>query len=199
MLDANAIHGRDVPQPMPSSYQLKRYLDSEVDVSTLRVIKKYANRRLYDTESSSYITLEDLKKLVLDRVEFRVVDAQTQADITKSTLLQIISAHEETTAPIFTIEVLQHLIRSYGDNVQNLLGQYLEQAMGFFIQQQEVYKMRQQEYNAHSFDWMNEWLGLQQKFWNSLNNPFTENHSAKQSQTKKTQPPAKRTTGKKII
>lgn len=165
----------------------------------MRVIKKYANRRLYDTASSSYITLEDLKQLVLDRVEFRVVDAQTQADITKSTLLQIISAHEESAAPIFTIEVLQHLIRSYGDNVQNLLGQYLEQAMGFFIQQQEVYKMRQQEYNTHSFDWMNEWLGLQQKFWNSLNNPFTESHSAKQSQTKKTQPTAKRTASKKVI
>ena len=86
---------------------------------TSRIIKKYANRRLYDTESSAYITLDDLKKLVLDRVEFRVIDTQTNADITKSTLLQIISAQEETIAPIFTIEVLQHLIRSYGDNMQN--------------------------------------------------------------------------------
>jgi len=146
-------------------------------MSTIRIIKKYANRRLYDTVSSSYITLEDLKKLVLDRVEFRVIDAKTEADITKSTLLQIISAHEETAMPIFTIEVLQHLIRSYGDNVQNLLGQYLEQAMGFFIQQQEVYKMRQQEYSTHSFNWVNELMEFQRKFWNSFSKPSTTDNA----------------------
>lgn len=149
-------------------------------MNTIRIIKKYANRRLYDTQSSSYITLDNLKQLVLDRVEFRVIDAQTQADITKSTLLQIISADEETTTPIFTIEVLQHLIRSYGNNVHNLLGQYLEQAMSFFIQQQEIYKTRQQEYSTHPLGWMSEWLTLQQKFWQGLNPSMTTDHSMQQ-------------------
>lgn len=132
---------------------------------TTRIIKKYPNRRLYDTMSSSYITLEGLKKLVLERADFRVIDSQTHADITKSTLLQVISEHEENFAPIFTIEVLQHLIRSYGDNIQSLLGQYLEQAMGFFIQQHEAYKIQQQEYGANPFTWMNNILAFQQQFW----------------------------------
>lgn len=148
--------------------------------TTPRIIKKYANRRLYDTESSNYITLDDLKKLVLDRVEFRVLDAKTNADITKTTLLQIISAHEETITPIFTIEVLQHLIRSYGDNMQNMLGQYLEQAMEFFIHQQEIYKVKQQEYSANSFGWMNELFNFQQKLWNS----FHATHSSTDEATK---------------
>lgn len=149
--------------------------------TTPRIIKKYANRRLYDTESSNYITLDDLKKLVLDRIEFRVLDAKTNVDITKTTLLQIISAHEETVTPIFTIEVLQHLIRSYGDNMQNLLGKYLEQSIEFFIHQQETYQLKQKEYSANSLGWMNELLNFQQKLWDSFTAQPTQ-----QKRTKKT-------------
>ncbi len=107
---------------------------------TTRVIKKYANRRLYDTVLSRYITLDDIKELVLKNIQFCVIDAHTQADITKTTLLQIISAHEESGSPIFTIQLLEHWIRSYNNNIHNLLSHFLEQAMNYFVQQQENYQ-----------------------------------------------------------
>ena len=85
-------------------------------MSELRTIKKYPNRRLYDTAISSYITLEDVKQLVLERAEFHVIDARTNSDITRGILLQIISEQEEQGNPIFTAEVLAHIIRFYGAN-----------------------------------------------------------------------------------
>src|ERR1700680_1993695 len=113
--------------------------------STPRIIKKYANRRLYDTELSRYITLEEIRQLVLDNVSFRVIEAKTGADITKSTLLLIISEQEESADPVFSLEVLQHLIRSYSDNAQSMLARYLEQSMSFFIQQKQ--NLQQQPHN----------------------------------------------------
>lgn len=149
----------------------------------LRIIKKYANRRLYDTQSSRYITLEDLKQLVLDRAAFRVLDAKTDADITKTTLLQIINAHEETITPIFTIEVLQHLIRSYGNNMESMLRQYLEKSMEFFIHQQESYKLKNQEYSVNSFGWINDLLTFQQKLWHSFNTIHSPTQPPKKKKT----------------
>lgn len=153
-----------------------------------RIIKKYSNRRLYDTTKRSYITLEDIKTLVLAHADFRVLDADSQADITKSTLLQIINDQEETAAPIFTIEVLQHLIRSYNNNIQNLLSQYLEQAMGFFIEQQETYKNHQATYATLSQNplvWMNNLLDMQKNFLSSLAPGFAS-EPMKKTRTKST-------------
>lgn len=104
----------------------------------LRIIKKYPNRRLYDTEQGCYITLEDIKQHVLDRIEFRVIDTRTEEDITQSTLLQIITERETSTNPIFTIEVLQNLIRFYHEKTQNMVSQYLEHAVALFAQQKEI-------------------------------------------------------------
>lgn len=103
-----------------------------------RIIKKYPNRRLYDTAISSYITLEDVKQLVLDRASFRVVDARTNADITRSILLQIISEQEEQGNPIFTTDLLAHIIRFYGDTLQGMMGNYLEKSLQAFIDQQQL-------------------------------------------------------------
>ncbi len=149
-----------------------------------RIIKKYPNRRLYDTTQSCYITLEDVKKLVLGHINFRVLDAHTQADITKSTLLQIINDHEETATPIFTIEVLQHLIRSYNNNIQSLLSSYLEQAMSFFIQQQEIYKKDGAiPLTKNPFAWMTELMDLQKKFLESITlNPVAQPPSPRDQQ-----------------
>jgi len=112
----------------------------------MRIIKKYPNRRLYDTELGSYVTLEAVKKLVLDNVEFKVVDAKTKKDLTQVTLLQIITEQESGSSPIFSIPLLQDFIRFYQQKSQNLLSQYLEQTMNMFMQQKDFFKKQWQEY-----------------------------------------------------
>lgn len=111
-------------------------------MSDVRVIKKYPNRRLYDTAISSYITLADVKCLVLDGVDFEVMDAKTKADLTRSILLQIISDEEEGGEPIFSAELLAQVIRSYGGSEQNLLTSYLEKSMELWSEQQRVFSER---------------------------------------------------------
>jgi len=101
-----------------------------------RVIKKYPNRRLYDTATSCYITLDDVKQLVLENVEIAVEDAKSHEDITRSVLLQIILEEENGTAPMFTYEVLTQIIRFYGHAMQGLMGNYLEKNMQLFTQMQ---------------------------------------------------------------
>ncbi len=91
-----------------------------------RIIKKYPNRRLYDTASSAYITLSEVKQLVMTREAFEVRDAKTGEDITRSILLQIILEEEANGSPMFTAPVLESLIRFYGHAMQGFLGGYLE-------------------------------------------------------------------------
>ena len=107
-------------------------------MSEPRIIKKYPNRRLYDTVISSYITLGDVKQLVMERTPFRVIDARSSVDITRSILLQIISEQEERGNPIFTTEVLAHIIRFYGDTLQGMMGNYLEKSLQAFIDHQQL-------------------------------------------------------------
>ena len=93
-------------------------------MTEIRIIKKYPNRRLYDTEQGIYITLDDVKKLVYDHVHFQVIDVRTKKDLTQSTLLQIIAEQEATTTPIFTTGLLQDIIRTYQKNSQHIFTQY---------------------------------------------------------------------------
>lgn len=93
---------------------------------TQRIIKKYPNRRLYDTETSSYITLSEVKTLVMTREPFEVMDVKTGENITRSILLQIILEAEASGSPMFTAPVLESLIRFYGNAMQGMLGGYLE-------------------------------------------------------------------------
>ena len=102
-----------------------------------RIIKKYPNRRLYDTETSSYITLTDVKKLVLDQVDFRVEDAKTREDLTRSILLQIILDEETAGAPMFSSDMLSQIIRFYGNAMQGMMGSYLEKNIHTFIEIQK--------------------------------------------------------------
>ena len=106
-------------------------------MSNVRIVKKYPNRRLYDTAISSYITLEDVKRLVMDGVSFQVLDARSGNDLTRTILLQIISEQEEQGNPIFSTELLAHIIRFYGDSMQGLIGRFLEQSLSGFIAQQK--------------------------------------------------------------
>lgn len=93
-----------------------------------RLIKKYANRRLYDTQTSSHITLQDIRQLVVDEEPFQVVDAKTGEDLTRSILLQIIQEAESDGEPIFSSDMLRGIIRFYGP-FQGMLGNYLEQSI----------------------------------------------------------------------
>ena len=107
-----------------------------------RLIKKYPNRRLYDTRTSTYITLADVKKLVLQGEEFQVVDAKTSEDLTRSILLQVILEEETAGAPMFSSDVLTQFIRSYGNAMQGMLGPYLERNMQLFS---EIQKRMQEQ------------------------------------------------------
>lgn len=103
----------------------------------VRLIKKYPNRRLYDTRTSTYITLADVKELVLKHEEFRVVDAKSGDDLTRSILLQIILEEEAGGAPMFTSDLLSHMIRFYGNAMQGMMGQYLENNVTAFSDMQK--------------------------------------------------------------
>ncbi len=93
----------------------------------MRVLKKYPNRRLYDTQSSSYITLADVKQMVLDSEAFEVRDAKSGDDLTRSILLQIILEEESAGVPMFSTQSLAQIIRFYGHAMQGVMGSYLEQ------------------------------------------------------------------------
>src|SRR5688572_12988658 len=95
----------------------------------IRVIKKYPNRRLYDTVESRYITLADIRRLVTDKVEFVVIDKKTEEDITRSILLQVISEQEHAGEPMMSQDFLSQVIRSYGSAMQSMVGNYLEQSL----------------------------------------------------------------------
>lgn len=114
-------------------------------MSEPRIIKKYPNRRLYDTEISSYITLEDVKRLVLEQIEIKVIDARTQVDLTHATLLQIILEQEENGPSLFTTDSLQKMIRSYGSVTQHLFFSLFEQGLSFLAHQQNTVKQDQPE------------------------------------------------------
>ena len=98
-----------------------------------RLIKTYPNRRLYDTQTSSYITLADVKQLVLGNEVFVVVDAKTEADLTRSILLQIILEEESNGEPMFSSSALSQIIRYYGHTMQGMMGSYLEKNIQVFI------------------------------------------------------------------
>jgi polyhydroxyalkanoate synthesis repressor PhaR len=99
----------------------------------VRTIKKYPNRRLYDTANSGYITLADVKQMVLENIEFQVVDAKSGEDLTRAILLQIILDEESGGLPMFSSEMLTQMIRFYGSAQQTMMGQYMEQNVKAFI------------------------------------------------------------------
>lgn len=109
-------------------------------MSEPRIIKKYPNRRLYDTESSMYITLEDVRQLVLGGTEFCVKDAKTGEDLTHSILLQIIAGQEDGPKPLLSNEMLVRLIRFYGDSMQEVVSDYLRKSLDMFIDQQQRFQ-----------------------------------------------------------
>ncbi|MES2858043.1 MAG: polyhydroxyalkanoate synthesis repressor PhaR [Pseudomonadota bacterium] len=111
-------------------------------MTAIRVIKKYPNRRLYDTEISSYITIEDVRQLIVDGESFEVRDAKTGDDLTRQVLLQIITEHEQDGQPMLSTQMLSQLIRFYGDSLQGFMGNYLERSMQVFMDQQQQFRQQ---------------------------------------------------------
>jgi len=99
----------------------------------VRTIKKYPNRRLYDTANSGYITLVDVKQMVLEQIDFQVIDAKSGEDLTRAILLQIILEEESGGLPMFSSEMLTQMIRFYGTAQQTMMGQYMEQNVKAFL------------------------------------------------------------------
>ena len=111
-------------------------------MSAIRIIKKYPNRRLYDTEISSYITIEDVRQLIVDGETFEVRDAKSGEDLTRQVLLQIITEHEQDGQPMLSTQLLSQLIRFYGDSLQGFMGNYLERSMQVFLEQQQQFRQQ---------------------------------------------------------
>jgi polyhydroxyalkanoate synthesis repressor PhaR len=102
-------------------------------MSEIRVIKKYPNRRLYDTVESRYITLEDVRRLVLEGVPFGVIDKRSQQDITRPVLLQVIAEQEHHNGSALSQDFLTQLIRSHNVGLEGMLSSYLEQSLRLFL------------------------------------------------------------------
>jgi polyhydroxyalkanoate synthesis repressor PhaR len=101
-----------------------------------RVIKKYPNRRLYDTAESRYITLADVRKLVVERIDFVVIDKKSQEDITRCILLQVIAELEQAAEPLMSRDFLSQIIRSHEAHAHDMIGSYLEQSFKLFVSHQ---------------------------------------------------------------
>ena len=115
-----------------------------VDSSAPVVIKKYANRRLYNTESSTYITLDYLAQMTRDGREFKVIDAKSEEDITHNVLTQIIMEEENRGQTMLPVSFLRQLISLYGDSMQSMVPQYLEASMDAFRQNQAQFRQAMQ-------------------------------------------------------
>ena len=103
-----------------------------------RVIKKYANRRLYDSTGSRHVTLEDLRKMIVSGEKVKVVDDKSGEDLTRAVLLQVIAEQEQFGTPVLSLELLESIIRFYGNPVQEMLTRYMEQSVGALVRQQQV-------------------------------------------------------------
>lgn len=136
----------------------------------MRILKKYPNRRLYDTQDSVYVTLEDVRQMVLANESIKVVDSKSGNDLTRAVLLQIIAEQEgEGHEPLLTNRVLQQLIRFYGDSMQGVLSRYIEQSVMIFLEQQELYQRRMRDVlNATPVKMVQKIADQNLAFWRSI-------------------------------
>jgi polyhydroxyalkanoate synthesis repressor PhaR len=107
-------------------------------MSNERLIKKYANRRLYDSTESRHVTLEDIRKMIVSGAKVKVVDDKSGEDLTRAVLLQVIAEQDQYGTPIVSTELLEAIIRFYGNPVQEMLTKYMEQSVGTLVRQQEA-------------------------------------------------------------
>ena len=149
-----------------------------------RIIRKYPNRRLYDTTESRYVTLADIRRLVVDGVDFVVLDRKSQQDITRSILLQVIAEQEGGGESLMSRDFLSQVIRSYGSGLHHFVGRYLDESLQLFVREQREVRDRfksvvgidpvetvtgvaQRNYQR--------WRALQEEVFGRLTRPFASN------------------------
>jgi len=151
-----------------------------------RTIKKYANRRLYDTQASRHVTLNGIRELVASGEDVVVMDDTSGEDITRSILLQVISEQEQGGRPILSAEMLKHIIRFYGNPLQELMGGYLERSMEGFMNQQKVLQDQiQKTMGATSSGTMQSIAQKNVEAWTQLQKSFLDMLNPRVDDTKK--------------
>jgi polyhydroxyalkanoate synthesis repressor PhaR len=164
----------------------RRGTAAEDDVSGgVRVLKKYPNRRLYDTRTSSYITLADVKQMVLGGEAFEVRDAKTGEDRTRSILLQIILEEESGGVPMFSTDMLANIIRFYGHAMQGMMGSYLEKNLQAFVEMQKRFADQAQAFTPEAWSQFMSGPGMMGSYLEQSKNLFTQlqEQMAKQAET----------------
>jgi polyhydroxyalkanoate synthesis repressor PhaR len=142
-------------------------------MTDIRIIKKYPNRRLYDTDRSKYITLEDVKKLVMEGIDFCVKDVKSEEDLTRSILLQIIAEQEHNGEPLFSTQALTQLIRCYGQSYQNVISDYLQNSIDIFTKQQSGFQETLKESSSQNpFNAMSDLTERNLNLWKEVQDNF---------------------------
>lgn len=147
------------------------------------IIKKYPNRRLYNTETSSYITLEDVRNLVRLHQKFKVLDARSNEDMTNYVLLQIISEEEAGKFPLFTTDLLQNIIRYYDSPLQKAVTEYLEKGFALFNHQQPMPNMSLSEITENIKNNFTTWQSSMSEMMDNFHN-YTPNKPKKKKKVK---------------
>lgn len=164
----------------------------------MRIIKKYPNRRLYDTEKSSYITLAAVYQLIREGQDFKVVDAESGEDITRSILIQIIIEQENGDSPIFTTEMLTKFIGFYDNAAKNLFGEFLEKNLQIFTEHQKRYMSGMmdnpmsrvmQDMTERNLEF---WKGMQQRFFDLATSGMRAGSRAEEGEDDGAEPKKKR-------
>jgi polyhydroxyalkanoate synthesis repressor PhaR len=166
------------PQPGVSPVQSKK---ANAPKPAQRIIKKYPNRRLYDTDTSTYITLAEVKQLVMQHQLFVVRDAKTNEDLTRSILLQIILEEEAGGAPMFSEAALANIIRFYGHAMQGFMGTYIEKNVQAFTDMQA--KMAEQSKNVAPEVWA-QFMNMQNPLMQGMMGSYAEQFEKMQEQMK---------------
>jgi polyhydroxyalkanoate synthesis repressor PhaR len=150
------------------------------DSDGVRVLKKYPNRRIYDTHQSAYINLDDVKKMVLDGIDFKVVDSKSNTDLTRSVLLQLIIEQESESNPLFSAENLKSFIHYYDQNQQQLFSEYLNQSLSFFQKQQKQFNQGMQDMiAANPMKLFSEYSKRNTQMWQKMQKSFFSDTSKK--------------------
>jgi polyhydroxyalkanoate synthesis repressor PhaR len=145
-----------------------------------RIIRKYVNRRLYDTETSKHINQEDVRRLIADGIDVQVIDDATGDDITRGVLLQLVAEQERGGRPVLSDQILTHIIRFYEHPMQGMFGAWLQQSFEAFLQQQEDLQEKMQSMiQGGPFTALQEMAAKNMEAWMAMQKAFTKSKSGK--------------------
>lgn len=158
---------------------------SDNNANNIRIIKKYPNRRVYDTHQSQYIKMDDLREMVIANIAFQVIDTQNKQDVTRSVLLQIILEQESEINPLFTSDNLRNFIR-YSDNKNNqFFSQYLNQSLDFFQQQQEQFSKNMTDmFSSSPMEMFSTFTQSNADMWSQMQDAFMQQFQSTDSSDK---------------